>query len=294
MRPITFRSQVIMNALTIAIVGLIVFVSTTFATSAKQAQQSAQPQQLAATDDTTTINYQGQLLDKDGKPVNETLSMTFNLYNSETSNTALWTEERTDKNAVPVTNGLFHVKLGSVEPLSSDLISETLWLGITIGSDDEMSPREQLGSVPVTIPDGSVTSEKLDLQYGKVCLEKEIILEIPAGDEAQDIPGLSLDFTLDRPSAVLIWNDGLARFNQEKTGYRQNFLLRLDGKDQTSTYTNSDNQWYNIEGQRIVALDSGVHNLKAVAYAVKEGTLTVHDKNNGFETCINYLVLGEQ
>ncbi|MFZ1465765.1 MAG: hypothetical protein WAV60_17095, partial [Anaerolineae bacterium] len=42
----------------------------------------------------------------------------------------------------------------------------TLWLGITVGTDDEMAPRVQLGSVPfavqaLTVPDGSVTTGKI-------------------------------------------------------------------------------------------------------------------------------------
>jgi hypothetical protein len=42
----------------------------------------------------------------------------------------------------------------------------SLWLGITVGSDTEMAPRVQLGSVPfavqaLTVPDGSVTTAKI-------------------------------------------------------------------------------------------------------------------------------------
>jgi hypothetical protein len=41
-----------------------------------------------------------------------------------------------------------------------------LWLGITVGTDDEMTPRVQLGSVPfavqaLTVPDGSITTAKI-------------------------------------------------------------------------------------------------------------------------------------
>jgi hypothetical protein len=44
--------------------------------------------------------------------------------------------------------------------------NNTLWLGITVGTDNEMSPRVQLGSVPfavqaLTVPDGSITTAKL-------------------------------------------------------------------------------------------------------------------------------------
>jgi hypothetical protein len=44
-------------------------------------------------------------------------------------------------------------------------------LGITVGTDDEMTPRVRLGSVPfavqaLTVPDGSITAAKLDLANG--------------------------------------------------------------------------------------------------------------------------------
>ena len=44
--------------------------------------------------------------------------------------------------------------------------NNSLWLGITVGTDDEMAPRVQLGSVPfavqaLTVPDGSITTAKL-------------------------------------------------------------------------------------------------------------------------------------
>lgn len=44
--------------------------------------------------------------------------------------------------------------------------NNNLFLGITVGTDSEMSPRVQLGSVPfatqaLTVPDGSITTAKL-------------------------------------------------------------------------------------------------------------------------------------
>jgi hypothetical protein len=60
--------------------------------------------------------------------------------------------------------------LGSLTPILQSVITshDSLFLGITVGTDDEMTPRVQLGSVPfavqaLTVPDGSVTSAKLNL-----------------------------------------------------------------------------------------------------------------------------------
>ena len=122
-----------------------------------------------AGDSTTTISYQGRLAYDNGDPVNSAgIGMQFCLYDTDVGGSPVddWCETHL---AVPVEDGLFHVRLGSVLPIPvSTLASHSnLWLGITVGSDDsEMEPREQIASVPYamiasTMPDGSVTAGKI-------------------------------------------------------------------------------------------------------------------------------------
>ena len=94
-----------------------------------------------------TINYQGYLTDAGGNPVNGSLDMVFRLYNLETGGTSLWSETQT---GVPVTGGLFSVLLGSVDPLSRSVFeqNEEVWLGVSVGADEEMAPREKMSSAP--------------------------------------------------------------------------------------------------------------------------------------------------
>jgi hypothetical protein len=112
----------------------------------------------------TTINYQGYLTDSSGNPVNDPLDMVFRLYNVESGSEALWTEEQ---NGVVVSDGLFSVLLGNVTPISTEIIANNndLWLGIAVGGDEEMIPREKIASAPyallANVPDGSITSAKL-------------------------------------------------------------------------------------------------------------------------------------
>lgn len=102
----------------------------------------------------TTVNYQGFLTDSGGTPVNGAVDIAFRLYSVDSGGTALWTETQT---GVPVGDGLFSVLLGSVQPLSQSLFEQnaTLWLGIAVGADQEMTPREQLSSAPFALS-GSV------------------------------------------------------------------------------------------------------------------------------------------
>ncbi|MBP7868046.1 MAG: tail fiber protein [Acidobacteria bacterium] len=87
------------------------------------------------------ISYQGQLNDQNGVPVNTTVSFTFSLYNVLSGGTALWSEVQT----LPVTNGVFSAQLGIVQALSSFVFKQDeLYLGIKIGADSEMTPRQRI------------------------------------------------------------------------------------------------------------------------------------------------------
>ena len=123
---------------------------------------SARTSNFSTIDPPFTISYQGSLVDGLNQPVSGATPMIFKLYSCPTSTTPLWTETRTGNNAVPVNQGLFHVLLGSLSPLDVQLATQTLWLGISVNGDAEMTPRSQLASVPFaavagTVPNGSIT-----------------------------------------------------------------------------------------------------------------------------------------
>ena len=94
-----------------------------------------------------TINYQGYLTDSIGNPLNGTVDMVFALYDVDTGGSPLWTETQT---SVPVTDGLFSVNLGEVDPITNPLdlpFDTSYWLGVTVGTDSEMTPRQPVTSV---------------------------------------------------------------------------------------------------------------------------------------------------
>lgn len=123
---------------------------------------------LGASSVTSSINYQGRLTDSSGNPLNGTYTLTFKLYETTTGGTAL----ATDTHAVTVTDGLFSttINLGT-----SSFDGRALWLGIKVGSDPEMTPRQELRPVPYALglrPDveinGSVTGPILEVTNSKV------------------------------------------------------------------------------------------------------------------------------
>ncbi|MBN1656952.1 MAG: hypothetical protein JXA93_01050 [Anaerolineae bacterium] len=107
------------------------------------------------------FSYQGQLLDAAGEPVDGGVGMTFSLYAAETGGTALWTETYTATEAVSVTNGIFHVLLGSLSPIDPADLTGDAYLELAVNGE-VLSPRELLMSVAYavearTLPAGAVT-----------------------------------------------------------------------------------------------------------------------------------------
>jgi len=99
---------------------------------------------------TGTIAYQGRLTDGDGNPMTGKHGMRFALYNQESGDESVWSEDHDFDNSVEFINGLFNVELGSINPLDQSVIAEDhkLYLGIRLDTGDEMTPHVALGSVP--------------------------------------------------------------------------------------------------------------------------------------------------
>lgn len=93
------------------------------------------------------INYQGTLLDPaTGNPVADgQYEFVFSIYDSDTGGTTLWQETQ----PVTVQNGFFSVLLGNYTTLSVSVFDGIpRYLGIKVGADEEMTPRQLLASVP--------------------------------------------------------------------------------------------------------------------------------------------------
>lgn len=115
------------------------------------------------------MNYQGRLNDNTGAPVDGTKTIVFSLYSSATGTPAIWTETQN----VNVNNGAFNAVLGSVTPLPTTVFDNAeVWLGIAVGSDLEMTPRQRISSVGY-----SVRAAKAD----SVASSDQIVSTMPTG-----------------------------------------------------------------------------------------------------------------
>jgi hypothetical protein len=111
------------------------------------------------------ISHQGRLLDASSHPVNGPVDLTFRIYDAPTGGAPLWTELQS---SVAVTNGLFTVMLGSVTPLSLDVLAPAgsdgmipidRFLEVQVASDPPLAPRVRLGSAPYSVATGRVEGD---------------------------------------------------------------------------------------------------------------------------------------
>lgn len=104
------------------------------------------------------VSYQGTLEGSSGNPITGTYSVSFSLYDVSSGGTPL----ATDSHTVTFDNGLFTTSLSFDQ---SYYDGRDLWLGIKIGSDAEMAPRQEFRPVPYAlslVPGAAITGNQQD------------------------------------------------------------------------------------------------------------------------------------
>jgi len=144
MREKNFFTKILPNVSTILVVAVMLIVNRVLA------EPSSSP--ALQTGDVNQLSYQGTLLDNESNPIDGYQDITFRLYNHPTDLTFLWEEAHTGANAVPVSSGLFNVILGSLNPIPGSVWNEVdIYLGVQVGSDSELAPRELINLLPPRI-----------------------------------------------------------------------------------------------------------------------------------------------
>src|SRR5580700_3803919 len=120
-----------------------------FGTAALLAQGAVLAPSVAFATVPQGLTEQGRLFDDTGNPLNATVSLTFSLYTTASGGTAVWTETQA---AVTLDAGYFSVELGSVTPIpQSTWTGATLYVGVAVNSDPEMTPRQAAYAVPYAL-----------------------------------------------------------------------------------------------------------------------------------------------
>jgi hypothetical protein len=167
-----------------------------------------------------TISFQGYLKDANGKPVTTASSLTFRLYSTtRPSSGAIWIEPR---NVIPV-SGVYSVELGSVAALNLPF-DRQYFLGVTVGSGQEMTPRQALSSVPYAIRATTVSGTSIDgvIAAGKLDLSGVVKKE---GDTMTG----SLSFGATTRQMLNLFTTGSANYGIGVQSFRQYFRTDPNG-----------------------------------------------------------------
>lgn len=94
------------------------------------------------------LSEQGRLFDSMGDPVNATVAIVFTIYDANTGGTTLWTETQN----VTTDDGYFSAVLGENTAVPASIFNgSNRYLGVKVGADPEMTPRQPLVSVPYAL-----------------------------------------------------------------------------------------------------------------------------------------------
>ncbi len=110
-----------------------------------------------------TVMFQGRLTDPAGLPVDTTADIAFRIYDAPSAGGQLWAETHSN---VIITNGIFHVTLGSVVPFGNVFDGAIRYLSTQIGTGPESTERLPLISVPYAMKTSRADTADYALQSG--------------------------------------------------------------------------------------------------------------------------------
>jgi hypothetical protein len=114
---------------------------------------------------------QGRLLDANGAPVVGPVVIVFTIYDAASGGNELWTEAQ----SVSLDDGYFSAVLGEVNTIGPGVFDpgKARWLGVKVGSDPEMTPRETIESVPFAMVAGNVSG---DITPSSVTVNGQVVI----------------------------------------------------------------------------------------------------------------------
>jgi hypothetical protein len=199
------------------------------AAAAPAANKGDKPAPPAHVNDQSPLDFtiQGQLTDATGNPITTATAVTFNLYNVPSGGTAELTRSAT---ITPDANGLFTYSfvVDTTANFNNVLLFESKqYLGITVGSDAEMTPRFELSASPyaMSLAPGAEIAGNFDYSTNT---DNGLLNLFNTNTTSSDSAGLYAT----GPTAV--W--GEASSNSGNASYGGRFLNYQSGSSSSSQY----------------------------------------------------------
>lgn len=237
------------------------------------------------------INFQARVTDSLGNPINDTVDITLKIYDDPFAPTELWSETHLSIPLVDIE--IVELKLSSVSPFPVDLWdNDDLWMGITVNTDPEITPRIQLLSVPFSLRSegimGHVRTENAKLHIeGSVGNPPRLYLRddasvTPGVDEYIRISDLSVSIVVDRGPGDVDWlvakADELSIWHTDGTRAntmdRQSIEIRTDDAPELFPYTPPSDMPY------IALSDDSAGQTAATVLGLNQIGLALHSFND--------------
>ncbi len=255
-----------------------------------------------------TVNYQGRLADSDGIPLDGTYGMDFSLWDAATDGNLIWpTAEPEDHSAVPVSEGLFSVGLGSQ---TDGGIPTTTWNGdryleIIVGGET-LSPRELIRSVPIagialTVPDGTIGASQI--ADGAITSDKVVLTwyedysttEVETTSSSPVSTGVSVTFSCEDDCTALIMHRGVVRHSSQDG--RVDVRISVDGTMAFGEFGHSNSSYpgpgHYVSGSDFVNLAPGEHTVEVQFYCYTSGTCYYYGTTPSDWEHLNVLVFSQ-
>jgi hypothetical protein len=242
--------------LSVAPVALVVVLSLLAISEA--AYQTLSPRNVSSVP--LTISYQGRLTDSQGHALSGNHTLALSLYSQPGGGVPLWTEIQ----SVAVNSGIFSIYLGDVVALPLSIFNgQTLYLGVAVDADPEMTPRLRFASVPY-----AVASQYAPPCAGGICNGTCVNLETDVNNCGSC--GLACAF----PNATSACSNSICVINSCNAGYGNCDNIKANGCEVNLT-TNPSH----------CGSCGAVCNLPNATAACMSGTCTVSSCYVGFGNC---------
>lgn len=248
-----------------------IFITTTlilsqplWAVTVPEAEEMASPP--------STLKYQGRLTNSLGLPVNEEIPITFKIYDAPTGGIELWTESHP---AVSVNQGLFAVLLGTFIPLPTTLFANNnaLYLGLTVGTDAEMTPRELLTSVPWAIHS---SSSEFDAKINTIVGSGVVTT---SSNIFSEIPDMNIALNLSSPSIIFVsFNAGITNISAINDSVIFRMLIDDVPRTMMAPYIYEADKSVPITMQWGELLPAGSH-IISIEWRAQSGTASIQDND---------------
>jgi len=185
------------------------------------------------------INYQGQLTDSEGNPLDTTIQIAFTIFDG--GGASKWAEIHS---SVVVSKGLFNVLLGTITPIPDSIFNHPdRYLGMKVGDNPELTPRTKLTSVPYAIRSLQADTAKYAEETSiPITIERKITTLVTgaAGPNAGKF-SIEFDSTFTHPPIVYT----IVILRSDSSGYENGSVLIPDF---TVTIEGFSGFIYNVQG----------------------------------------------